>query len=223
MQSFIDEVAVAAGKDPLQFRLDLLASPVPPPAPPAGAPRGAGRRRRRWRRFQRRSRARCARSRERHVRLEYRAPACRRAPARAWPSSLPTPATSRTWSRWRSAPTRRSRSTRPGCAVDIGSQIVNTSMAEEPGRGRVHRRDEPRDGWEITIDKGRVAQSNFGQYQPTRMAQVPPAIEVKFLQTDFNPTGLGEPSLPPALPAIVNAIARCDRSPDPIAAAEAGL
>ena len=57
----------------------------------------------------------------------------------------------------------------------------------------------------ITIDKGRVAQANFDDYQPLRMSEIP-HVEAYSVESTESPSGIGEPPIPPLAPAICNAI-----------------
>ena len=90
-------------------------------------------------------------------------------------------------------------------AADVGSQIVNPSGALNQVQGSVIDGISEALFQKISIENGAVAESNFGDYPLLRMADAP-KVEVKFLKTNYPPTGLGEPALPPAIPALTNAI-----------------
>ncbi|MGB0116703.1 MAG: molybdopterin cofactor-binding domain-containing protein [Terriglobales bacterium] len=59
---------------------------------------------------------------------------------------------------------------------------------------------------EITATNGVIDQSNFHNYQITRMNRAPRHIEVHIVESDAPPAGVGEPGLPPIAPAIYNAV-----------------
>jgi isoquinoline 1-oxidoreductase beta subunit len=89
-------------------------------------------------------------------------------------------------------------------AGDVGNQIVNPSGAEAQVHGSII------EGMsqmiqEITLNEGRVMQTNYHQHPLVRFKQAP-KIELFWRLSEFGPTGLGEPALPPVLPAIANAV-----------------
>lgn len=90
------------------------------------------------------------------------------------------------------------------CAVDCGlavnPDIVRSQMEGGIGYGlgTVMRN-------QISLNNGVVDQKNFPQYEPLRMSDMPD-VEVHIVQSDQPPTGVGEPGLPPAGPALANAI-----------------
>jgi isoquinoline 1-oxidoreductase subunit beta len=90
-------------------------------------------------------------------------------------------------------------------AADVGSPIINPSGALNQVQGSVLDGIGQALGLAINIEGGQATATNFHEFPLLRMYQAP-ALEVHFLQTSFPPTGLGEPALPPVLPALANAV-----------------
>jgi isoquinoline 1-oxidoreductase beta subunit len=89
-------------------------------------------------------------------------------------------------------------------AGDIGRHIINPDAADNQAVGGIidgisHM------GQEITLTDGRVDQTNYHNHPMLHMRQAP-VVEVFWRKTDYAPTGLGEPVLPPILGAVANAI-----------------
>ena len=90
-------------------------------------------------------------------------------------------------------------------AVDAGT-IINLSAAEAQVQGAML--DGISAAWfqKVTIEHGAAVQTNFDEYPMMRMNHAPLLVEVHFVKSVAPPTGLGEPGLPAAAPAVCNAI-----------------
>jgi len=89
-------------------------------------------------------------------------------------------------------------------ALDCGT-VVNPNILEQQIQGGVIYALTNALRAQITIDKGRVVQGNFDDYQPIRMNEAP-VVEAYFVPSTEPPTGAGEPPVPPLAPALCNAI-----------------
>lgn len=86
------------------------------------------------------------------------------------------------------------------CGVAINSDIVTAQIEGAIGFAlSTALRNQ------VTLNKGMVEQSNFDDYEPTRMRKMP-KVEVHIVRSTEPPSGIGEPGVPPLAPAIGNAI-----------------
>jgi isoquinoline 1-oxidoreductase beta subunit len=190
MQGFIDELAHAAGKDPMQFRLDLLDHELARPG-------------------------------EKHA--EYNAARMRGvvqlvAEKSGWGRRKLPKGTALGIAFHHSfqgyfahvaevsvTPNKAIKVNKVWACGDVGSQIVNPSGAEAQVQGAIADGLSELMHQQITLERGRVVETNYNQHMLLRISQAP-QIEVHFLKTTYPPTGLGEPALPPVIPAVCNAI-----------------
>lgn len=186
-QSFLDEVAEAAGKDPIQFRLDLLKRAKDNPVGERNdydAERYAGvlelvREKSKWKGDSENTHRGvsayfCHSTYAAHVldiTIEEGEPVVQKV----------------------------------CCAIDCGI-VVNPDAAINMAEGAIT------DGvgnalfGEMNFKEGTPQKKNFDKYRMIRMGEAPKEIDVHFVENDINPTGMGEPPFPPIFGAVANAI-----------------
>src|SRR6476469_1851445 len=91
------------------------------------------------------------------------------------------------------------------CAVDCGTAI-NPDVIKAQMESAIGFALSAAMNGAITLTDGKVDQSNFHDYQPIRIADMP-RVEVHIVPSAANPTGVGEPGVPPLAPAVANALA----------------
>ncbi|HET9401641.1 MAG TPA: molybdopterin cofactor-binding domain-containing protein, partial [Candidatus Acidoferrales bacterium] len=90
------------------------------------------------------------------------------------------------------------------CAVDCGRVINPDQVKAQMESAIIYALSAALHG-EITIANGAVQQNNFNDYEVLRMPEAP-KIEVFIVPSDADPSGMGEPGVPPTAPAVANAI-----------------
>jgi len=90
------------------------------------------------------------------------------------------------------------------CAIDCGMHVNPSTIEAQMQSGIVFGLTAALKG-AITIENGRVMQSNFHDYQMLRIAEMP-VVEVHIVPSNEAPGGVGEPGTPPIAPAVCNAI-----------------
>ena len=194
IQGFIDELAQAAGKDPVEFRLDLLAAP-PIPAPAGGGGRGGG--------FNA-ERARGV------VQLAAEKAGWGKRFEKGRGAGIAFHFSHQGYVAYMAEVTVSRAGTlqvdRVVAAVDVGRQIVNLSGAEGQIQGSIIDALSAAMYQEAVLERGRMVKTNFHDYPLLRMHEAPKKIEIHFLRSDNHPTGLGEPGIPPLAPAVAGAI-----------------
>lgn len=191
VQSFIDELAFAARRDPLQFRIDLLGDRGLVQNPDGSAGYDAARMRGVLEAVRDRSgwgKRRVPRGTGLGVGFHYS--------HLGYFATVAEAAVDRE---------RRLRVTRCWCVGDVGRQIINPGGAEQQVVGSVLDALGETLAQQVVIERGRAVQRSFDDFPLLRLTQAPP-VEVSWVLSDHPPTGIGEPALPPSVPAITNAV-----------------